>query len=120
MSWHTKTRLVALVGPLTGERRVVQTANHPIAADRMLPVADVVLLVSEDGKSTMVFRYTAHGEFAGDTLHSSIDEAKQETAAEYTEALLPWEEVPSDVGDAHNFAVRYAHERLNDRGGGYD
>lgn len=120
MSWNNKTRLVALVGPLTGDRHVVQTANHPIAADKMLPVPDVVLLVSDDGKSAMVFRYTAHGEFAGDTFHPSIDDAKQETEAEYGEALLPWQEVPNDVGDAHAFSVRYAHERLNDRGGGYD
>jgi hypothetical protein len=116
-----RTRLVALVGPLSGERHVVHTLNHPIEPEKILPAPDVVLLVSDDdGKSAMVFRYTAHGDFAGDTLHPSIDDAQQETEAEYDEALLPWEEVPEDVGDAHAFAVRYAHERLNDRGGGYD
>ena len=67
-----KTRLIALVGPIAGERHVVQTANHPLAPDKMLPVADVVLLVSDDGGGAMVFRYTAHGEFGGDTLHASL------------------------------------------------
>ena len=112
-----KTRLVALVGPLTGERHAVQTMNHPMNPDEMLPVPDVVLLVSDDDTSAMVFRYTAHGEFGGDTLHASIAEAKAETAAEYDDALLEWEDVPDHVGDAHTFAVRHARERLNDRGG---
>jgi len=115
MAWHSKTRLIALVGPLTGERHVVQTANHPMDPDAMLPVADVVLLVSDDDTSAMVFRYTAHGEFGGDTFHASIADAKAATDAEYEEALLPWEEVPGEVGDAHAFAVRYAHDRLNER-----
>ena len=116
MPWYSKTRLVALVGPLTGERRVVQTANYPMDPDKMLPVADVVLLVSDENQGAMVFRYTAHGEFGGDTIHSTVAEAKRETEAEYEEALSPWEEVPAHVNDAHAYAMRYAHERLNDRG----
>ncbi|MGH9884426.1 MAG: hypothetical protein ACREBE_02790 [bacterium] len=112
-----KARLVALVGPLTGERHVVQTANHPLAPEKMLPMADVVLLVSDEDDSAMVFRYTAHGEFGGDTFHVSVADAKAETLAEYDEALLAWEEVPEDVSDAHTFAVRYAHDRLNNRDG---
>ena len=119
MTSPTRTRLMALVAPLSRERHAVHTANHPLSPEAMLPVADVVLLVSDDREGTMVFRYTAHGEFGGDTLHSSIAEAKAETAAEYDEALLAWEEVPEEIGDAHSFAVRYARERLNDRGGGY-
>ena len=116
MTSHAKTRLVALVGPSTGERRAVHTANYPLDVDQMLPVADVVLLVSEDDRSTMLFRYTAHGEFGGDTLHTTVAEAKEEAAVEYSGALLAWEEVPDDIDDAHLFAVRYAHDRLNDRG----
>jgi hypothetical protein len=120
MSPHARTRLLALVGPLTGDRRVVQTANHPIEPEKMLPMADVVLLVADDGPSAMVFRYTAHGDFGGDTFHASVADAKAATEAEYDEALLPWEDVPDDVRDAHSYAIRYALERLNDRGGGYD
>ena len=110
-----KTRLVALVGPLTGERHAVHTMNHPMKPDDMLPVPDVVLLVSDDDTSAMVFRYTAHGEFGGDTYHTSVADAKEETEAEYEDALLEWEEVPEDVGDAHGFVVRYAYERLRNR-----
>lgn len=114
---HAKTRMVALVGPLNGERHAVQTANHPMNPDEMLPLPDIVLLVSEDDTSAMVFRYTAHGEFGGDTYHESVEDAKEETEAEYEDALLEWEDVPDDVTDAHAFAVRYAYERLNNRDG---
>jgi len=114
------TRLIALVGPLTGERHAVQTGTHPLDPAKMLPVADVVLIASDVTGTAMMFRYTAHGDFAGDTLHETIGDAKIAAEAEYEEALMPWEDVPDDVSDAHAFAVRYAYERLNDRGGGYD
>lgn len=112
---RARTRLVALVGPVTGERRAVHTSNHPLDPHQMLPMADVVLLV-EDDADAMLFRYTAHGEFGGDTLHATVEEAKDQAADEYDDALMEWEEVPSDIGDAHLFAIRYAHDRLNDRG----
>lgn len=115
MGSRARTRMVALVGPLNGERRAVQTANHPMNPDEMLPVPDIVLLVSDDDTSAMVFRYTANGEFGGDTLHGSVEEACEEAEAEYEDALLAWEDVPDEVNDAHAFAVRYAYERLRNR-----
>jgi hypothetical protein len=106
---------MALVGPLTGERHVTQTASHPMRPDAMLPVPDVVLLVSDETDGAMVFRYTAYGELAGDTLHSSVAQAKHDTEAEYEDALLAWEEVPDEIVDAHAFAIQYARDRLNQR-----
>ena len=95
------TRYVALVGALAGERRVSQTAGFPLDPAKMLPVPDVVLAVADvsAGRGAMLFRYTAHGDLAGDTWHPS------------------WIEVPDEIGDAHAFAVRYAYEQLNSRGG---
>lgn len=107
---------MALVGALPGERQVTQTANHPLQPDDMLPVADVVLLVSDETDGAMVFRYTAYGELAGDTLHSSVAQAKHDVETEYEDALLPWEEVPEEISDAHAFAIRYARDQLNQRG----
>ena len=109
-----RTRRVALIGPL-GETRVsVHTAGYPLAPDRMLPPADVVLVVS-DKDSAMLFRYTAHGEFCGDTPHRSVVDAMQQADTEYGEALLGWVDVPPDVADAHAFAIKYAAENLNER-----
>src|SRR5215212_5418592 len=116
MASQSNTRLIALVGPLTGERHAVHTSNHPLDPEKMMPVADVLLLVSDDGETAMVSRYTAHGDFGGDTFHMTVAAAKAETKAEYDEALMPWEEVPADIADAHAYAKWYAHERLNDRG----
>ena len=107
---------MALIGPM-GDRRVsVHTGGYPLAPDLMLPDADVVLLVGDGTEGAMLFRYTAHGELCGDTPHSSIAEAEQQTETEYGEALLPWTDVPPDITDAHGFAIQYASDRLNQRG----
>lgn len=109
------SRRIALVGPLDGERRVVHTAGYPLDPKDMLPTADVVLLIDKGAEGCMLFRYTAHGELAGDTPHDSADDAEAQADLEYGAALLTWMDVPDDVADAHDFAVRYAAERLNER-----
>jgi hypothetical protein len=109
-------RRIALIGPLADERRMVHTSGYPMDPEQMLPPADVVLLV-EDGKrgGAMLFRYTAHGELSGDTLHASAALAEAQAVFEYGDALFPWLEVPDDIKDAHLFAVKYAAEQLNGR-----
>jgi hypothetical protein len=83
----------------------------------MLPMADVLLMTADDDPGVMLFRYTTAGEFGGDTWHPSVAEARAQAEYEYGEALLlPWMDVPEEIGDAHIFAVQYALERLNDRG----
>lgn len=109
-----KTRRVSLIGPM--DRRVaVHTAGYPLDPEQMLPSPDVVLLVSEPKGETMLFRYTAHGELCGDTPHDSATEAEDQANREYGEALLGWMDVPPEVTDAHDFAIQYAAERLNQR-----
>ena len=111
-------RRLALIGPLAGERRTAETSGFPLDPSQMLPLPDVVLLiVDREPGATMLFRYTAHGEFGGDTLHTSTDEALEQASYEYGEALGEWIDVPDDIADAHAFAVAYAHDRLNGRGG---
>ena len=78
---------------------------------------DVSLLVAGNEPGVMLFRYTAHGDFGGDTYHSTPQEAIEQASFEYGEALGEWMAVPDDVVDAHAFAVAYAHDRLNGRGG---
>jgi hypothetical protein len=110
-----RTRRMALVGPV-GDRRVsVHTGGYPLAPDRMLPDADVIVLVGNAREGAMLFRYSAHGELCGDTPHSSVTEAEHQAAVEYGEALFPWIEVPEDITDAHAFAIQYASDQLNQR-----
>ena len=105
---------MALVGMLDGERRVVHTAGYPLDPEDMLPSPDVLLLIEErDG--CMLFRYTAHGELAGDTPHDTMLQAETQAQMEYGDALLAWIDVPKDVADAHAFAIRYAAEQINER-----
>jgi hypothetical protein len=112
-----RIRRMALIGPV-GDRRVsVHTGGFPLAPDRMLPDADVVVLVGDGKEGTMLFRYSAHGELCGDTPHSSVAEAERQAATEYGDALFPWIDVPADVNDAHAFAIQYAADQLNQREG---
>ena len=108
------TRRISLVGPLEG-RRTFHTAGYPLAPEEMLPTPDVLLLVDKGSEGCMLFRYTALGEFGGDTPHETADDAMRQADLEYGEALLGWIDVPAHVTDAHTFAVRYAAEQLNER-----
>ena len=116
MSKLARTRLVALVGVIEGERRASHTTGFPLDPAKMLPLADVLLLISDGDPGAMLFRYTAHFEPGGDTWHPTIASAKYQAAEEYGDALGQWIEVPDDVSDAHTYAVQYAAERLNSRG----
>jgi hypothetical protein len=109
-----KIRRVSLVGPVE-QRLAVHTAGYPLDPDSMLPSPDVVLVVSEPDGEAMLFRYTAHGELCGDTPHDNLTEAEDQASLEYGLALLGWMDVPSDVNDAHAFAIQYAADRLRER-----
>ena len=111
----TTVRRIALVGVPDGDRRVVHTAGFPIDPDRMLPSPDVLLIV-DGNQGCMLFRYTAYGEMCGDTPHDNAAQAEQQAIVEYGEALAPWIDVPSEISDAHLFAIKYAAEQLNERG----
>ena len=118
MTASAHTRSIVLVGSLGGDRKATHTGGHQaISEEKMLPVADVLLLIADDDPGAMLFRYTTAGEFGGDTWHPSVEQAQAQAVYEYGDALLvPWMPVPEDVADAHHFAVQYAMDRLKDRG----
>jgi hypothetical protein len=105
-----------LIGVMSRERHAIHTGNYPLIPEEMLPLADVVVLIADADPGAMLFRYTAQGEFGGDTWHPSVDDAQEQTIYEYGDALLEWVQVPEDVADAHAYAVRYAAEHLKGRG----
>lgn len=117
MNDSMRLRLVALIGAMEGQRRATHTAGFPMDPSKMLPLADVVLLVAAgEGPGTMLFRYTAHGDVGGDTWHGTVAAAQAQAEEEYGDALGAWVVVPSEVADPHEYAVRYAAERLDSRG----
>jgi hypothetical protein len=112
-----RIRALALVGPLdAAHRRVTHTAGFPIDPEKMPPAPDVILLIGDADPGAMLFRYTVHGEFGGDTWHPSIDAAREHAIYDYSDALGDWIDVPDDIEDAHAYAIQYAAERLNSRG----
>ena len=80
----------------------------PLNPAKLLPLADVILLESSADSGVMLFRYTSQGESAGDTWHETIADAKEQAIFEYRDALGRWFEVPTDVTDAHAYAVQCA------------
>lgn len=108
---------MTLVGPIGGERHAQHTEGYPLDPSKMLPVADVLVLIADGDPGAMVYRYTAHGELAGDTWHESVAEALDMADEEYSGQLLGWIDIPSDVGDPHAFSIQYAADRLNQREG---
>jgi len=117
MKQSNRTRCLALVGPVAGERRVAQTTGFPLDPAQMLPTPDVILMVAGPDPGAMLFRYTAHGEFGGDTWHPSMESAGEQATYEYEDALGDWVHVPADVEDAHGYAILYAAAHLNSREG---
>ena len=116
MTEPARSRQLALIGPLAGERRAAHTGGYPLAPEKMLPEADVLLLIADRDPGAMLFRYTAHGELAGDTWHATAADARDLAAHEYGTSLGEWVDVPDAVEDPHGYAVQYAFERLNSRG----
>jgi hypothetical protein len=116
MSDLKRTRLLALIGPSEEHASAASAGVDALDAARRLPGADVLLLVAGGDPDAMVFRYTAFGELGGDSWHPTVADAQEQAGDEYGDALLPWEEVPDEVADAHAYAIAYASDRLNDRG----
>jgi hypothetical protein len=97
-------RLIARVGPRTGEVRTVHTVGLPGRPQQLMPIPQLVVIeVGTDG--VYLFRFTAGGADGGDTWHESVDDAKAQAAFEYDPALGEWYPVPPDVDDPVAFAV---------------
>jgi hypothetical protein len=106
MTQPNRTRALALVGPLEGERRITQTKGFPIDPSKIPPAPDVILLIADATPGAMLFRYTVHG----------VDDAREHAIYDYSDALGDWVEIPDTVENPHAYAVQYAVERLNSRG----
>ena len=59
----------------------------------------------------MLYRYTAQGDFGGDTWHETVDDAKNQAMFEYGDALGEWIAVPDDTSDTHEFAITAVRQR---------
>lgn len=76
----------------------------------MKSAAFVVIEQKPDG--IFLYRYGNDGSYAGDTWHTTVEEAKEQVSFEYSSIHVTWDEVPSEVDDV----VAYAFSRIMDAG----
>jgi hypothetical protein len=73
-----------------------------------LPWPHVVILEQDPEGGVSLERYSRDGEFAGDTWHMSVEDAKHQAEIEYGDGLGKWTEVPEEVDDVLEFALSEA------------
>jgi hypothetical protein len=76
---------------------------------RPLPHPDLLILKA-DAAGVYLFRYSAAGEFGGDTWHQTFNDAQAQAVFEYGEAVGDWEEIPAAEPDAESYAIKAVRE----------
>lgn len=89
------TKLEADVQAITGKTKsYIGTINHE---GILLPIQEFALTtrveIVEEGNGYFLFRYSADGEYAGDSWFSSIDDAKKQAKFEFQIDEDSWKEV---------------------------
>ncbi len=64
-----------------------------------------ILIIEKKGNSFYLFRYDIKGNFAGDTWHLNLEDAKHQAEFEYKDNISEWKEVPEDVDDPIIYAL---------------
>ncbi len=102
-------RWVALVGATPAGAAEPWYVWQDVDGDiRRMPRPDVLLL-EEDGRGgAVLFRYTARGEFGGDSRYESATAARRAAEMDFGENMDDWTPVPVDEPDAHTYAVLQA------------
>ncbi len=98
----------ALVGDMIGEPHTRHSIGLPPeltgGKDTRTPTAQArVLLITEEKSGIFLYRYTVSGEFAGDTWHENIENARYQAGCEYGDALGEWQLAPAEVTDLSEF-----------------
>jgi hypothetical protein len=84
-------RLTASVRKDTGTTTHLLAATTPLGDATQLASAERVEIVDSEGGFLLV-RYSASGEFVGDTWHVTVDEAKQQAKFEFEIDVADWKE----------------------------
>jgi len=103
-------RLIARLGQPEGPCKSLHSRwSGPGSEPIPMPQPDVLLLECDELGYAMLYRYTAGGEFGGDTWHETVGMAKDAAVHEYGDEVVgPWEAVPESESDAHGYAIRHA------------
>ncbi len=71
----------------------------------LLSLPKVLVIKQTAASDVFLFRFTETGEYAGDTWHQSIEEAKKQADFEYGVAKDSWQRIPSEVKDVVRFTL---------------
>jgi len=111
-----RKRFVAPVGSVPTPPRVKHTIRTGRGSDQPLPLPNVLLIEVEPDGSSQIYRYTAAGEFGGDTWHESERDAQEQLVFEYGAALGQREPIPDEVSDSHGYVVEWVRKHRKQDG----
>jgi hypothetical protein len=81
---------------------------------QVLPPAALLIIDAEpDGGGLSLIRYSDKGDFAGDTWHQSLEDAKRQAAFEF--GTITWDYAPLIPADLQKFALARLAERKTTR-----
>jgi hypothetical protein len=69
------------------------------------------LVIEERPEGVFLFRYSAANDFAGDTWHRDIEEARSQASVEFGDELGEWVDIPDAVIDAIAYLTGGAPEQ---------
>jgi hypothetical protein len=72
---------------------------------QQLPGA-TLLVILEKGSGVFLVRFTSDGEFAGDTWHETIDDAKHQAEFEFGDGISAWHMIPPEVDDVVAYGLQ--------------
>ena len=64
-----------------------------------------LLLLRPDTHGVALIRFSAAGDFAGDTWHPTLEEAKDQAAFEFGDSASDWQELPEGVEDVQAHVI---------------
>jgi hypothetical protein len=95
-------RLFATIAPVDLHPPSRHLAGFPKELNEGAPTAlpwPALIVIHQKSDGVFLDRLTLDGETAGDTWHMSVDDAKDQAAAEYAGMLSKWSEVGDNVSD---------------------
>lgn len=103
-------RLLAILSKDLASSKVRHYAGFPPSVTggsdkRQELTAAEFLVIDENQDGIFLYRYGKGGDFAGDTWHRNVDDAKHQASYEYGERVKDWADVPAEVEDVVAFGV---------------
>ena len=80
------------------------------SAQRKLMPRAQYLILRQTSEGSFLYRYAADGTFAGDTWHSTLDDAKHQATEEFGESFV-WQDVPDGAPDPVAYVLKRYSEK---------